>query len=94
MKAQKQLTVGIATAIIAVLVASQSVNQAAVTQRAKQEQVKIKAQGDSNEDIEFLMNANHWTRQEAIGVLNLSSKATERAGISLAPSDPNKIITR
>ena len=82
MKAQKKLTAGVATAIIAVLVASQSVNQAAVNQRVRYEQVKPKAQGSSNEEIEFLMKDNHWTRQEAIQVLNLSAKASAIQGES------------
>ncbi len=83
MKAQKQLTAGIAIAIIAVLVASQSVNQAAVTEKVKYEQIKESPQRlYSNEDVEFLMNANHWSRQEAIKVLVLSSNAAETNVVS------------
>lgn len=76
MKAHKQLTAGIATAIIAVLVASQSVNQAKGRETMKYEQVKKVSPHRlySNEDVEFLMNANHWTRPEAIRVLDLSVK--------------------
>jgi hypothetical protein len=74
MKAHKQLTVGIATAIIAVLVASQSVNLAAVREKGKYEQIKkiTPHRLYTEEDVEFLMNANHWTRPEAIKVLDLS----------------------
>jgi NACalpha-BTF3-like transcription factor len=76
MKAQKKLTVGVAVAIVAVLVASQSVNQAAVTEKVKYEQIKVKPQPSySNEDVELLMNANHWSRQEALRVLELSENA-------------------
>lgn len=73
MKAQKQLTVGIATAIIAVLVASQSVNLAA-REKVKYEQIKKVTPHRlyTEEDVEFLMNANHWTRPEAVKVLDLS----------------------
>lgn len=74
MKAHKQLTAGIAVAIIAVLVASQSVNQAAGREKIKYEQFKIVTahRPYSNEEVELLMNANHWTRPEAIKVLELS----------------------
>jgi len=76
MKAQKKLTVGVAVAIVAVLVASQSVNPAAVTEKVKYERIKVKPQPSySNEDVELLMNANHWSRQEAIKVLALSDNA-------------------
>jgi len=77
MKAQKQLTVGIATAIIAVLVASQSVNQAAVREKVKYESIK-KVTPDrlyTEQDVEFLMDANHWTREETIKVLDLSENS-------------------
>ncbi len=75
MKAHKQLTVGIAIAIIAVLVASQSVNLAAVREKGKYEQIKKVTPhrfAYTEEDVEFLMNANRWTRPEAIKVLDLS----------------------
>jgi len=75
MKAQKKLTVGVAVAIVAVLVASQSVNQAAVTEKVKYEQIKVPQPSYSNEDVELLMNANHWSRQEALRVLELSENA-------------------
>jgi hypothetical protein len=78
MKAQKKLTAGIAVAIIAVLVASQSVNQAAVREKVEYQFSKIRPQHFySNEDVDLLMKANHWTRQEAIKVLELSSHATD-----------------
>ena len=78
MKAQKKLTAGIAIAIIAVLVASQSVNQAAVSEKVKFELIKTRPRHlYLNEEVEFLMKANHWTRQEAIKVLDLSSNAAE-----------------
>jgi hypothetical protein len=75
MKAHKQLTVGIATAIIAVLVASQSVNPTG-REKVKYEQVKQVNPHRlySDEEVEFLMNANHWTRAEATKVLELSMK--------------------
>ena len=74
MKAPKQLTAGIATAIVAVLVASQSVNLAAVREKVNYEQIKkvIPHRLYTDEEVEFLMNANHWTRPEAIKVLHLS----------------------
>jgi len=72
MKAQKKLTAGVAVAIIAVLVASQSVNQAAVTGKVNYERIKVRSQPSySKEEAELLMNANHWTKQEAIKVLEL-----------------------
>ncbi len=78
MKAQKKLTAGIAIAIIAVLVASQSVNQAAVMEKVEYQFNKISLHPSySNEDVDLLMKANHWTRQEAVKVLELSSSARE-----------------
>lgn len=76
MKAHKQLTAGIAVAIIAVLVASQSVNLAAVREKGKYERIKkiTPHRLYTDEDVVFLMDANHWTRAEAIKVLDLSEK--------------------
>jgi hypothetical protein len=76
MKADKQLTVGIATAIIAVLVASQSVNPATGGEKVKHEHEKkvTPKRFYSDEEVEFLVNANHWTRAEAIKVLDLSTQ--------------------
>jgi len=83
MKAQVKLTLGTVIAIIAVLVASHSVNQAAVTKKIKHEQIKVEPQPFySNEDVEFLMRANHWTRQEVVRVLDLSLKAADAANVS------------
>jgi|GEM_PF-3252629 len=73
MKAQKKLTAGVAVAIIAVLVASQSVNQAAVTEKVKYERIRVRPQRSYlNEEVELLMKANHWTKQQAVKVLELS----------------------
>jgi hypothetical protein len=76
MKAHLKLTVGIAVATITVLVASQSVNQAAVDQKVRVE--KVKKVGYqlfyTNDEVELLMRANHWTRQKAIQILELSSR--------------------
>jgi NACalpha-BTF3-like transcription factor len=78
MKAQKKLTVGIATAIIAVLVASQSVNQAAVREKVEYHLNKIRTQHSfANEDVELLMKANHWSKEQAIKALDLSVHASE-----------------
>jgi hypothetical protein len=80
MKAQKKLTGGIAVAIIAVLVASQSVNHAEAPGKVKDRFIKTKlTHSFSKEDVELLMKANHWTKQEAIKVLTLSNEAAENA---------------
>jgi hypothetical protein len=78
MKAQKKLTAGIAIAIIAVLVASQSVNQAAVREKVEYQLNRIRPQHSyTSEEVELLMNSNHWTKEEAIRVLELSSNTAQ-----------------
>jgi len=69
MKAQKKLAAGIAVAIIAVLIASHSVTPTVVTEKVKQERIKIRR----NEDVE---KAKLKTKQEAIRDLSTGSENT------------------
>ena len=69
MKAQKKLAAGIAVAIIAVLIASQSVTPTVVTEKVKHERIKIRR----NEDVE---KAKLKTKQEAIRDLSTGSENT------------------
>ena len=77
MKAPKQLTAGIAVAIIAVQVATQSVNLAAVKEKVTFEQIKKSTPHrlSTEEGVDFVMEVNQWTRGEAIKVLGLSENS-------------------
>ncbi len=76
MKANIKLPAGIAIAMIAVLVAFQSVNPG--EERGDYKVKVVRESGPSlygEEDVGFLMQSNHWTREQARGVLDFASEA-------------------
>ncbi len=85
MKARVKLSVIFAIATVAVLAASQSVNQAGAGERfqMKEQEVVRSVRNYREEDVDFLMQANHWSRQDAIEVL-------EKAAESAAKPEANK----
>ena len=72
MKAQKKLTAGIAVAIIAVLIAFQSVNRTAVTEKVKDDGIKTR-HIRSHEDEE---KVNDSAKQGAIRDLSSGAENT------------------
>jgi hypothetical protein len=69
MKAQKKLAAGIAVAIIAVLIASQSVSHSLATEKVKFDRIKIR----QNENVE---KAKLKMKQEVIRDLSTGSENT------------------
>ncbi len=79
MKKHTILTAGFVIATMAVIVASQSVSERGTREQVKVSEVKALKSNRlySADDIEFLMGANHWSRRNAVQVLELASKAAE-----------------
>lgn len=87
MKAQLKLTAGIAVATIAVLIASQSVNQAATENRKHKFANHMAAPAYSSEDVQLLMDANHWSKERAVKVLELSAQNATNIKSNKTPRD-------
>lgn len=79
MKKHIILSAGFAIATIAVLVATQSVNHAAPAREVNSIEVKMPKTHRlyTSDDVEYLMKANHWSREQAVQVLGLASRAAE-----------------
>ena len=81
MKARIKLSVIFIIVMIAVIGASQSVNQNVREKKVKTSIPKPFKPGRlyTEEDVEFLMQANHWSRQTSIDVLEMASDAAVQA---------------